>query len=44
MVDCVVFIRLMVGSVFHCDERHSKFRKGILKPFMCQLFSVKYFS
>lgn len=30
MVDRYMFIRLMVGGIFHCNERHSKFRKGIL--------------
>lgn len=30
MVDRSMFIRLMVGGVFHCDERDSKFGKGIL--------------
>lgn len=30
MVDRSLLVRLMVGSVFHCDERHSKFGKGIL--------------
>lgn len=30
MVDRVVFVHLLAGRVFHCNERHSKFGKGIL--------------
>lgn len=36
MVDRFMFIRLMVGGIFHCHEGDSKFGKGILWPSMCQ--------